>query len=69
MPDAARPLMRKLVGDKEGLASDIASLALADACEHRRIRPHPFDLPRLAAFIKAHNELLGAYEDGDFESP
>jgi hypothetical protein len=59
VPDAIRPLMRRLVGGKE--AQDIASLALADVCNRIRLRPHPFDVPRLAAFVQAHGELLGAY--------
>lgn len=61
VPDAARPLMRRLVGGKDGSASDVAALALADVCHRRRLRPHPFDLPRLAAFVKAHGDLLGPY--------
>jgi hypothetical protein len=60
VPDAARVLMRRLLGGKDGTTDDIASLALADACHRRRVRPHPFDLPRLAAFVKRHGELLGA---------
>ena len=60
VPDAARPLMRRLVGGKDASANDIAGLALADACHRRRLRPHPFDLPRLSAFVKQHGELLGA---------
>jgi uncharacterized protein DUF5691 len=59
VPDAARPLMRRLVGGRD--ASDIAGLVLADACHRRRLRPHPFDVPRLAAFVKAHGDLLGPY--------
>jgi len=59
VPDAARPLLRRLVG-RDGSASDVAALALADVCNRRRLRPHPFDLPQLAAFAKAHGELLGA---------
>ena len=67
VPDAARPLMRRLVvGGKNQSGSDIAALALAtlalaDACQRRRLRPHPFDVPRLGAFVKAHADLLGAY--------
>lgn len=59
VPDAFRPLMRRLVGGKDGSASDIAGLAVADTCKRRRMRPHPFDLPWLGAFVKAHGELLG----------
>jgi hypothetical protein len=60
VPEAARPLIRRLVGAKDGSASDVAALALADACHRLRLRPHPFDLPRLAAFARAHGEALGA---------
>jgi hypothetical protein len=60
VPDAVRALMRRLVGGKDGAADDIASLALADVCNRHRLRPHPFDLPRLASFVKRHGELLGA---------
>jgi hypothetical protein len=59
VPDAARVLMRRLLGGKDG-ADDIAGLALADAYNRCRLRPHPFDLPRLASFVKRHGELLGA---------
>jgi hypothetical protein len=58
VPEAARPLMRRLVGKE---ASDVAALALADACHRLRLRPHPFDLPRLGAFVKQHGDRLGAY--------
>jgi hypothetical protein len=61
MPEAARPLVRRLVGAKGGSASDVAALAVADACHRLRLRPHPFDLPRLAAFARAHGEALGTY--------
>jgi hypothetical protein len=60
VPDAARPLMRKLLATKGGSATDVAALALADICNRRGLRPHPFDLPRLRAFVKAHAESLGA---------
>src|SRR5262249_45124362 len=33
----------------------------ADVCNRRRLRPHPFDVPRLGAFVKAHGDLLGPY--------
>jgi hypothetical protein len=60
VPDAARALMRRLLGSKDGTDDDIANLAVADACNRRRLRPHPFDLPRLSGFVKRHGELLGA---------
>jgi hypothetical protein len=59
VPDAARPLMRRLVASKGGSATDVAALALADLCDRLGLRPHPFDLPRLGAFVKAHGESLG----------
>ncbi|HLH87378.1 MAG TPA: DUF5691 domain-containing protein [Xanthobacteraceae bacterium] len=61
VPEAARPLMRRLVGGRDGPASDIAALALADALDRHSLRPHPFDVPRLAGFVKAHDDLLGPY--------
>jgi hypothetical protein len=60
VPDTARALMRRLVGSAPTAAMDIASLALADTCQRRRLRPHPFDLPRLGFFVQRHRELLGA---------
>src|SRR6185295_1618188 len=59
VPDAVRAPMRRLLGGKDG-ADDVAGLALADACQRRRLRPHPFDLPRLAGFVKHHGDRLGA---------
>ncbi len=61
VPDAARPLMRRLVAAKGASATDIAALSLADCCRRLGLRPHPFDLPRLSAFAKAHADALGAY--------
>jgi hypothetical protein len=34
-------------------------LALAWSFERLKLRPHPFDLPRLSGFVKAHAEELG----------
>jgi Family of unknown function (DUF5691) len=59
--DAARPLMRRLLAADGGSASDVAALALADVLSRRRLRPHPFDLPRLAAFLRTHGDSLGPY--------
>jgi len=61
VPDEARALMRRLVDTKHGSASDVAAIALADICNRRRLRPHPFDLPRMGAFANAHGDCLGAY--------
>jgi Family of unknown function (DUF5691) len=61
VPDAARVLMCRLVDSKRGSATDVAALALADACDRGRLRPHPFDLPRMGAFARTHGDHLGAY--------
>jgi hypothetical protein len=61
VPEAARALIRRLVDSKHGSATDVAAVALADACNRGRLRPHPFDLPRMGAFAKAHGDCLGAY--------
>jgi hypothetical protein len=60
VPDSARSLMRRLVAGRDGSASDVAALALADTCDRRALRPHPFDMPRIDAFIRAHAERLGS---------
>ncbi len=59
VPDSARSLMRRLVG-RDGSATDVAASALADTCDRRALRPHPFDMPRIDAFIRAHAERLGS---------
>jgi len=57
LPDPMRrPLLRLLSGKRP---SDDLALALAWAFNRCKIRPHPFDLPRLDAFVRAHAELLG----------
>ena len=61
VPDAARPLMRRLVGGRDGSGADLAARALADTCRRLRLRPHPFDLPRLPVFVRNYGEYLGAY--------
>jgi hypothetical protein len=61
VPDAARPLMRRLVATDGGSASDVAAFVLADTCDRLLLRPHPFDLPRLTTFIRAHHDFLGAH--------
>ncbi|SNT09109.1 hypothetical protein SAMN05421770_104120 [Granulicella rosea] len=58
LPDALRrPLLRILNGK---LASEAPGLAIARVFELRRLRPHPFDLPKIDAFVRRHAELLGA---------
>jgi len=60
VPEAARPLLLLLLSGKGGDVTDAVALAIADAMERRRLRPHPFDLPRLEDFIKAYADQLGA---------
>lgn len=57
LPDPMRrPLIRLL---KEKRTSDDLELALAWAFGRSKVRPHPFDLPRIDAFVRAHAEHLG----------
>lgn len=51
-----RPLLRVFNGKR---SSDAAALTLAWEFAKLRLRPHPFDLPRLDAFVRAHAEHLG----------
>jgi hypothetical protein len=60
VPEAARPLLRSLLSGKSGDVTDAVALAIADAMERQRLRLHPFDLPRLEDFVKAHADQLGA---------
>ncbi|MGF6228615.1 hypothetical protein QFZ27_002570 [Inquilinus ginsengisoli] len=59
-PDAARPLFLSLLAGKSGHSADPVALAIADAMARRRLKLHPFDLPRLEAFVRAHAAKLGA---------
>jgi hypothetical protein len=52
-----RPLIRLLTGKRAG--EDVA-LAVAWAMGRRKLRLHPFDLPKLDGFVTAHAEHLGA---------
>lgn len=57
LPDPMRrPLIRLL---KEKRTSNDLELALAWAFGRSKVRPHPFDLPRIEAFVRAHAEHLG----------
>ena len=60
VPEAARPLLLSLLSGKGGDAMDAVPLLLADVMERRHLRLHPFDLPRLDDFVKAHADQLGA---------
>jgi hypothetical protein len=51
-----RPLLR-LLGNRR--PSDDLALALAWAFGRSKVRPHPFDLPKMEAFVRAHAEHLG----------
>lgn len=59
-PDSARPLFLSLLAGKSGQSADPVALAIADAMARRRLKLHPFDLPRLDAFVRAHAQQLGA---------
>jgi hypothetical protein len=57
LPDSMRrPLIRLLNGKR---TADDLDLALAWAFGRSKVRPHPFDLPRIDAFVRAHAEHLG----------
>jgi hypothetical protein len=51
-----RPLIRLLNNRKP---QDDVALALAWAFGRNKVRPHPFDLPKMDAFVRAHAEHLG----------
>jgi len=54
----SRTLLLRLLQEKR-VTSD-SEFAAARALERRRLRPHPFDLPRIDGFIRKHSEKLGA---------
>ncbi|HEY6814269.1 MAG TPA: DUF5691 domain-containing protein, partial [Croceibacterium sp.] len=54
-----RAPMLRLVAGKGVPADDPAALALACALDRLRLRPHPFDVPRLETFVRRHAERLG----------
>jgi hypothetical protein len=56
VPESLRRAMLRLLA---GRCSEDSSSALAWALGRARLRPHPFDLPRLQAFARAHAEHLG----------
>ena len=57
LPDAMRRTLIRLLKDKR--TTDDLELALAWAFGRCKVRPHPFDLPRIDAFVRAHTEHLG----------
>src|SRR5262249_24866215 len=56
-----RPLLLSVLShlSKRELPYDAISLAIADAMACRQVTVHPFDLPRLEDFVRAHSEQLG----------
>lgn len=58
-PAAARPLMISLLSGRNGSADDGLAHAVAEALDRGRLRVHPFDLPRLDAFVRRHADSLG----------
>lgn len=54
----ARAILLRLLEEKR-LTAD-SEFAVACALERRRLRPHPFDLPRIEGFLHKHAERLGA---------
>ena len=57
LPDALRRPLQRVLGGR--LGTEHAGLALACAFDRLRLRPHPFDLPRLESFVRSHAERLG----------
>jgi len=59
LPDAARKLLLRLLSGKNQASGQLSG-AIARAFAEQKLRPHPFDLPRLESFVKAFAESLGA---------
>lgn len=58
VPAQTRTLLLRLLHEKRITAE--SEFAVACALERSRLRPHPFDLPRIEGFIRKHAERLGA---------
>ena len=57
LPDTLRrPLLRLLNGK---VNTEHPALAIARGMDQQRLRPHPFDLPKLDGFVRKHAEQLG----------
>lgn len=57
LPDTLRrPLLRLLNGK---VNTEHPALAIARSMDQQRLRPHPFDLPKLDGFVRKHAEQLG----------
>lgn len=59
VPDEVRLLILRLVTGKGNPPDDAAAFALAQALGRHGLRLHPFDVPRLAGFVRKHAEILG----------
>jgi len=57
LPETQRKPLIWLVRNRK--TSEEVELALAWSFEKLKMRPHPFDLPRVSGFVKAHAEELG----------
>ena len=64
VPETLRPLILRLVTGKGNPPDDVAAAALAQAIARSGFRLHPFDIPRLAAFVGKNAETLGNRSDG-----
>ncbi|WP_263375043.1 DUF5691 domain-containing protein [Granulicella aggregans] len=58
LPDRIRKPMIWLLRNRR--STEDVELALAWSFARLKLRPHPFDLPRMSGFVKAHAEHLGA---------
>lgn len=68
VPEAVRPMILRLVTGKGNPPDDAAAFALAQGLERHGLRLHPFDVPRLAPFVRKHAEILGI-APGEGEGP
>ena len=59
IPEGARALLMRLLSGQGAKVVDAVPLAVADAMARQHLKLHPFDLPRLEDFVKAHGEQLG----------
>jgi hypothetical protein len=57
VPDDVRALLLRLLSAPK--CSNVAESAVAWAFACRKVRPHPFDLPRMNDFVSRHAEHLG----------
>jgi hypothetical protein len=57
LPDPLRRSLLRILNGK--LATEHPALAIARVFDHLRLRPHPFDLPRLDAFVRKYADYLG----------